>query len=201
MEKEKTSMPAPCGLRKAAIQMKRNISILGAAMLSVAILFSSGCGTEAASTGSSARAEQGEKFPAFTTQDLAGNTVTEEIFARKKVTVINIWGTFCPPCIGEMPELSEWAGSMPADVQLVGIVCDVGGAGDKETFDEARKIMQKAGGDFVNLIPNGEIMKYLEKVEAVPTTIFVDEKGRILGEPVIGADVAQYKARVREYLQ
>lgn len=181
--------------------MRKDISILGAAMLSVAILFSSGCGTEAATTGSSIRADQGEKFPAFTTKDLAGNTVTEGIFAGKKVTVINIWGTFCPPCIGEMPELAEWARSMPEGAQLMGIVCDVGGEGDKETIGEAQKIMRKAGGDFVNLIPNGEIMKYLETVEAVPTTIFVDEKGNILGKPVIGADVGQYKDRVREYLK
>ena len=45
------------------------------------------------------------KMPAFTTKDLDGNEVTEEIFAKKDLTVVNIWGTFCTPCIGEMPAL------------------------------------------------------------------------------------------------
>ena len=55
-------------------------------------------------------AQQGqEDFPSFRAVDLQGNEVTKEIFAQKKITVVNIWGTFCPPCIGEMPELGDWA--------------------------------------------------------------------------------------------
>lgn len=180
--------------------MRNKLHALGGAMLSMAILLSAGCGTEAASTGSSVRVESQQKFPSFTTKDLEGNKVTEGIFAGKKVTVINIWGTFCPPCIGEMPELAQWDEQMPEGAQLIGIVCDVGGERDAETIAEARKILGQAGGSFVNLVPNAEIMEYLKDVEAVPTTIFVDEHGNILGEPVIGADVDQYKKRVKEYL-
>lgn len=46
------------------------------------------------------------KFPAFTTTDLNGNAVTEEIFLGKALTVVNIWGTFCDPCVNEMPLLA-----------------------------------------------------------------------------------------------
>ena len=46
-----------------------------------------------------AAAQQGQKvFPSFMARDLQGNEVTNEIFAQKKITVVNIWGTFCPPC-------------------------------------------------------------------------------------------------------
>ena len=44
-------------------------------------------------------------FSKFTAIDLNGNKVTEDIFKGKKLTMINIWATFCSPCIGEMPYL------------------------------------------------------------------------------------------------
>ena len=41
---------------------------------------------------------------AFETTDLDGNTVNSaDLFAASKLTMINIWGTFCGPCISEMP--------------------------------------------------------------------------------------------------
>lgn len=42
----------------------------------------------------------------FETDDLDGNAVkSEELFSQNKITMINIWGTYCGPCIEEMPEL------------------------------------------------------------------------------------------------
>ena len=57
-------------------------------------------------------------IPDFTTTTITGETVTNEIFAAKKITVLNIWGTFCPPCIAEMPELGKMARSLPDDAQI-----------------------------------------------------------------------------------
>ena len=141
-----------------------------------------------------------EKFPTFTTQDLKGNQITNDIFAQKKLTVVNIWGTFCPPCIGEMPELGEWAKTMPSDVQLIGIVCDVRGNNDSQTIEAAKEILKDSDAEFLNIVPNGEIGNYLQSVEAVPTTIFVNANGEIVGDPIIGAYVDGYKNFVKEYL-
>lgn len=181
--------------------MKANRKICGAVMMAAAILLS-GCvseGGEEAKASVAAKESQGA-FPAFRTKSLSGEDVTNEVFARKKITVINIWGTFCPPCIGEMPELGEWARNMPKDAQLIGIVCDADGDQDKKTIAEARRILKEADADFLNLVPNSEIMQYLENVQAVPTTIFVDAEGKIVAQPVVGADVQRYKNVVKEYL-
>ena len=139
-------------------------------------------------------------FPKFTAKDLNGNSVTNEIFANKKLTVLNIWGTFCPPCIGEMPELGEWSRQMPDDVQLIGMVCDIRGDNDNQTIEAAKKILKDSDSDFVNIIPNAEIAKYLQNVEAVPTTIFINSQGDIIGNPIIGADVEGYKKFVKGYI-
>ncbi len=62
----------------------------------------------------------------FSATDLDGNAVDESIFSSSKLTMVNIWATFCGPCIGEMPDLGllneEYASE---GFQVVGIVADV----------------------------------------------------------------------------
>ena len=59
----------------------------------------------------------------FETVDLEGNPVTsKELFADHKITMINIWATWCTHCVRELPELEkmskEWA---EQDCQIIGI--------------------------------------------------------------------------------
>lgn len=138
-------------------------------------------------------------MPPFTTTDLEGNTVTEEIFAGKDLTVVNVWGTYCSPCISEMPELGEWAREMPDNVQLIGIVCDVTEEGG-ETLELAKTILQEADAEFPCLAVSGDLSWLLYSVQGVPTTFFVDGEGRIVGRAILGAYVEQYQARVEELL-
>lgn len=140
------------------------------------------------------------QVPSFTAKDLDGNAVTEEIFAGKDLTVVNVWGTFCPPCIGEMPELGEWARDMPENVQIVGLIVDIEGDEDTEHHDLAVEITEKAGADFVQIIANSDFGWALGGITGVPTTFFVDKEGCIVGNAVIGADVDRYKEVVEGYL-
>ena len=140
-----------------------------------------------------------KNIPAFTTKTITGETVTNEIFAAKKITVVNIWGTFCPPCIGEMPELGEMARSMPADAQIIGLVCDA--SEDSVQVQRALKITQEAGASFVNLVPDDNLLVFMENVEAVPTTIFVNSKGEVVGNMIVGADVEGYKDELERLLK
>lgn len=146
------------------------------------------------------QAQSLKTFPSFTARTINDSTVTDKIFADKKLTVLNIWGTFCPPCIAEMPELGRWVEEMPDDVQLIGLVCDVRSDNDSNTIESARKILREANANFINIIPSVEMIDYLSTVEAVPTTIFIDSEGNIVGEPIIGANVEAYKDFVERYL-
>ena len=145
------------------------------------------------------REDQTAAFPSFTATDLDGNTVTESIFSEKDLTVLNIWGTFCGPCIGEMPELGEWAEEMPDNVQMLGLIIDINGEEDTEHRDLAVDITQKAGVGFTNLIANADFAPILRNVVGVPTTLFIDGDGNIVGDPIVGANVDGYKTFVEEY--
>lgn len=137
--------------------------------------------------------------PAFTTEDLDGNEVTESILKDKDVTMINIWGTFCPPCIEEMPELAKLSASLPENAQIIGILCDVS-LNDKSALQDAKSIVSKAGTNYPCLLLNFSLTDYLSQFMYVPTTIFVDSEGNQIGEPVVGADFNAYTARLQKVI-
>lgn len=138
--------------------------------------------------------------PAFTTTDLEGNTVTEDIFSGKDLTVVNVWATYCGPCINEMPELGRWAGELPDNVQLIGIAGDVASGDDGELHDLAVSILEEAEADFPCLTVSEDLMWVLYSISGVPTTFFVDGEGNIVGNAVLGAYVEEYKSQVEELL-
>ena len=142
------------------------------------------------------------KFAEFTTNDIDGNEVTESIFANKDLTVVNIWGTFCGPCINEMPELGAWEKELPDNVQIVGLIVDISSTDDETQIAAAKQITEKADVGFVNLIGgNGAFDELIGSIVGVPTTIFVDKSGNIVGEIIVGADVDRYKSFVNKYVE
>ena len=142
------------------------------------------------------------KFAEFTTNDIDGNEVTESIFANKDLTVVNIWGTFCGPCINEMPELGAWEKELTDNVQIVGLIVDISSTDDETQIAAAKQITEKADVGFVNLIGgNGDFDELIGSIVGVPTTIFVDKSGNIVGEIIVGADVDRYKSFVNKYVE
>lgn len=131
-------------------------------------------------------------FEKFKAVDLAGNTFDESIFKGKKLTMINIWATFCRPCINEMPDLAtlneEYADK---GFQVIGIVCDVTYSGDgydSSLYESALDVIEITGANYTNLLPSDSLdMIKLREVYSVPETVFVDENGKIIGESYVGS--------------
>ena len=139
----------------------------------------------------------------FETEDLDGNPVnSEELFSQKKLTMVNIWGTFCGPCIQEMPDLEILNGKLAAkDCQLIGIVCDVSGKQDQEHIRDAKDIIKQTGVTYTSLIPWNEWNQAFPS-QYIPSTYFVDSQGNVIGEALVGARSAEeYEALVDETLK
>ena len=161
-------------------------------------------GVLAGCAGEPAMAED-SPFASFTADTLDGGTFTQDGIREKDVTVINFWGTFCPPCLAEMPDLAAYAKALPDNVQLITVCLDVA---NEETANSARAILDSAGFECVTLIPGDDpnFLSLCQSIQAVPTTIFVDSKGNIAGNPIIGgqADLEMmtenYTGKVNEVL-
>lgn len=165
---------------------------LGILALSAVLL--SGCSsknTGAPAKGNSRAAEPSSTVEptaggiAFEGTDLEGNTVSSHILSRSKLTMINVWATYCGPCLSEMPELGELAAEYdPKDFQLIGIIDDVLEGEDQSV---AETLVQQTGANYTHLLLNESIYySLLTDVTAVPTTFFLDQNGTVL-DTVIGA--------------
>lgn len=169
--------------------MKMNWKMMAAAGMAALLGALTACG-QGESGGESSR--QVTVFEDFTAQDLDGNPVDESIFADCDVTMINLWGTFCGPCLQEMPDLGEISDEY-ADkgFQIVGICTDavnLDGEILEDVVETAKADAQETGADYLHIVPVGEIFTdLLPRVTGVPTTIFVDSKGQQIGLADIGA--------------
>jgi rhodanese-related sulfurtransferase/thiol-disulfide isomerase/thioredoxin len=141
---------------------------------------------------------------AFRAMDIDGNPVDASIFNGKKLTMVNVWATFCGPCLGEMPDLGDlnrqYAGQ---GFQIVGIVTDVtdsDGAPIPEMIELVGEIIAKTKADYLHILPSEDLNGLLGEFEYVPTTLFVDENGRQVGELYVGSQSGDDWAMIIENL-
>ena len=138
----------------------------------------------------------------FETTDLAGNPVNSaELFSRYELTMVNLWGTFCGPCIQEMPGLEQLSREMKErNIAIVGIVLDISGPEDKAVIAEAEDIIAQTGVTYLNLLPWDGINDALPSMY-IPTTYFIDPQGHIVGEAAVGSrDAGAYEILIDEAL-
>lgn len=142
----------------------------------------------------------------FTNQDLEGNEVTQDIFKDKKLTMVNYWATFCGPCLREMPELGE-LNEEYADkgFQIVGVVADVmeDQNGELTNLDVAKDAVEATKADYVHMPLTMDMLSGpVSNVQVVPTTVFVDENGSMVGEEQLGSKSKEdWAALIDSYLE
>ncbi len=62
----------------------------------------------------------------FTATTLDGGSFTQADLEDKDLTIMNFWGTFCTPCVDEMPDLATFAQALPDNVGFLTVCVDVG---------------------------------------------------------------------------
>ncbi len=130
----------------------------------------------------------------FSGTDVNGNAVnTAEVFAKNKVTVVNIWASWCPPCVGEITEIDKMNKELSEKgCGVIGLLDD---GEDPQGLEDAKDILQDVGATYLNMIFPYKISANVA-FQAYPTTFFVDSNGTIIGEPVVGAAPDRYREMV-----
>lgn len=129
----------------------------------------------------------------FSTTDINGNEVNNDIFKEYDLTVINVWTTWCTYCIQEMPHLAELSEELKdKGVQIIGIVDDVKdprtGKIDSEKLELTNTILERTGVKYPIILPD-DVLKngIMSSISGYPTTYFVDSEGNLLVQPISGA--------------
>lgn len=130
----------------------------------------------------------------FTTTDRAGNTVEESVFAGKKLTMINFWEPWCPPCVREMPDLAKLYDKYRDEGFLI-----LGVYATEDQESSVDKVLSDAGTTY----PILHYVKVFDKFQTgyVPTTVFLDENGDQIGEVLVGSRSAEeWEALILKYM-
>ena len=90
---------------------------------------------------------------------------------------MNIWGSWCGPCVHEIPELQKLYENMKEkNVNVVGIAQDSG-----SDLDAVKEVLDKNNVTYHNIIPEGDVEGFVMSLQAFPTTVFIDSNGNIVG--------------------
>ena len=136
---------------------------------------------QAAGLGSERLREAVRPLPAIAFYDRDGGEVTLSHFLGQGL-VLNLWATWCPPCVAEMPALDRLAQSLGGErIAVLPLSSDRGGAVVVEAF--YRRVGLTSLGIWLD--PRGAAARMLG-ARALPTTIIIDragqERARLEGE-------------------
>ena len=136
---------------------------------------------------------KGEAAPATAFRDAAGKPLTLTAF-RGKPVLVNLWATWCAPCVAELPTLAALAGRDGGRVQVVAISQDTDAA-------KAAPFLAARGLTALTPYRDEQMALSLGYQANLPTTILYDAKGREVvrvtgGMDWSGADAAKLLALV-----
>ncbi|MGV1007935.1 MAG: TlpA family protein disulfide reductase [Dermatophilaceae bacterium] len=122
-----------------------------------------------------------ERGPAVS---LSGTTVDGGTWALPadgagKVVVVNVWGSWCPPCVGEMPTLQKvWSQQQAAGAAVAFV-----GVAIKESPESSLAFLKATHVTFPSISDRasagGPMLALQGKAPATPTTLVLDKQGRI----------------------
>jgi thiol-disulfide isomerase/thioredoxin len=120
--------------------------------------------------------------PSVTLTDASGNAVELSDF-RGKLVVLNLWATWCEPCLREMPSLDRLQAHFGDRIAVLAVSEDRGGAKIAKPF--IAKLGLKSVKVYVD--PKSEVGHAFD-VRGLPTSFLIDHEGKVLGRVEGGAD-------------
>jgi thiol-disulfide isomerase/thioredoxin len=135
-----------------------------------------------------AREDAGEKLtlrllttpmpvPAFTMHDLDGTAISSDSL-RGKVTIVNFWATWCPPCRAEIPDLIALQNKYHDQLQIIGVSQDETGP------DVVRQFATEQGMNYPIVMSTPELERIFTGIYALPTSFIIDRNVQIVQKHV-----------------
>ncbi|HEU5209336.1 MAG TPA: TlpA disulfide reductase family protein [Longimicrobiales bacterium] len=127
--------------------------------------------------------DTGAPAPDFSYPTLAGDTISLSGL-RGQVVLLNIWATWCPPCVREMPSMQRLHELLGEEgLRIVAVSVDAPGA-----LGDVRSFVHEYGLEFEILLNPGGGIQDTYAVTGLPTTFLIDRDGRIRRKVLGGTD-------------
>ena len=161
------------------------------AILAASLILVGGC----ASSGDNAGAPHADPVTnmAFELWDGSKTSLTDLVTEDDRPVVVNLWATWCTPCLEEMPDIQEAHESHGADIRFLGI-----NVSDSPTLS-ARRVAELGITYLQGRDPEGLFTVALEAV-GLPVTAFIGSGGDLAHVHHGRLDAADLEAAILEYL-
>lgn len=118
----------------------------------------------------------------FEAKTMEGEAYSSDVFSQSRLTMINVWATYCNPCLSEMPDLGEIAAEYDREeLQIVGVISDVAEEAAEEEIINAKDLIEQTGANYPHLLLNESLyINLVGGINSVPTTFFVNQRGEAL---------------------
>lgn len=123
--------------------------------------------------------ESGIPAPDFTFPGLDGKMASLSDY-KGKVALVNIWATWCPPCVAEMPSMEKLYRKFKREnFEILAVSIDETGAKAVAPFMEKNRLT------FPALIDSKGAIKSVYRISAIPESFIVDKQG-VLVKKIVG---------------
>lgn len=114
--------------------------------------------------------ENRKKAPELSGKTLDGNTLQT---SAGKITIVNVWASWCSPCRAEAPLLEDFA-QKRSDIQIVGILT-------RDNLSSAQSFVKRFHITYPSLVDDSILTHFRESLvpNAIPTTLIIDRKWRV----------------------
>lgn len=119
------------------------------------------------------KSTMGRQAPSVLFQSASGERINIAEPANK-VIFLNLWATWCPPCIAEMPSIQALKNKVANKESVVFLMADV-----DSDLKKSGAFMQKKNYTFDVYAPASTIPEALFS-GTIPTTVIIDKQGKIV---------------------
>lgn len=105
-----------------------------------------------------------------------GKEMSFSEYTKDKVVLINFWGTWCPPCRAELPDLVSISNELPADkFVMIGIALE---RNPNNAVQNVQQFCNANNIEYLNFIDaTQELAMAYGPIQYVPTTFVIDSDG------------------------
>jgi thiol-disulfide isomerase/thioredoxin len=115
--------------------------------------------------------------PELTMKTLDGRTLNSRDW-KGKVTLVNFWATWCPPCREEIPDLIKLQARYKDQLQIIGVSSDEGPVAEVAKFAAEHHI------NYAIVMETPELTKAFPGIFALPTTFVIDQDVKMVQKHV-----------------
>ena len=101
---------------------------------------------------------------------------------RGRYVLLNLWATWCGPCVNELPSLARLSRFAPG-VRVVAV-----DTGDRDTVDAAAFLKEHNAGNLIAFRDSDKVMMKTFGAYALPMTVLIDPQGKVIAKAAGPAD-------------